>query len=111
MNNQSASLYDLVPIKNPTIYWEMTPAGYIRLQVEERGFVSTCKKLITGAPVTSQIVLDKFGSFIWVKMDGRHTVEEIGTMLYQQFGEETEPLEERLEDHFSALRRHRLIVF
>lgn len=111
MNKQGVSLFDLVPIKNPTIYWEMTPAGYIRLQVEEKGIISKCKRLITGAPVSNQIVLDKFGSFIWVKMDGRHTVEEIGTMLYQQFGEETEPLEERLESHFSALKRHHLIVF
>lgn len=111
MNNQDVSFYDLVPIKNPTIYWEMTPAGYIRIQVNERGFISACKKLFTGVPVRSHIVLDKFGSFIWTKMDGRHTVEEIGTMLYQQFGDEVEPLEERLEEHFQALKRHRFIVF
>lgn len=111
MNNQEVSFLDMVPIKNPTIYWEMTPAGYVRVLVEERGFISKCKKIFTGTPVRSQVVLDKFGSFIWVKMDGKRTVEEIGTLLYQQFGEETEPLEERLEDHFMALRRHRFIAY
>lgn len=111
MNNQDVSFLDMVPIKNPRIYWEMTPAGYIRILVEENGFISKFRKIITGSPITSQVVLDKFGSFIWIKMDGKRTVEEIGALLYQRFGEETEPLEERLEDHFVALKRHRFIAY
>lgn len=40
--------------------------------------------------------LDKYGSFIFLQIDGKKNVEELGIKLEEKYGEEAHPLYERL---------------
>ena len=42
------------------------------------------------------IKLDEYGSFIFLQIDGKKTVEEIGENLESEYGDATHPLYERL---------------
>ena len=50
-----------------------------------------------------RLKLDEVGSFVWQRCDGKNNVEEIGRALSQQFGEQVEPVYERLSLFFRSL--------
>jgi len=56
-----------------------------------------------------RIKLDSYGSFIWKSIDGNRSVEDIGKMLKESFGENVEPLYERLSEFISILHENGLI--
>jgi hypothetical protein len=43
-----------------------------------------------------QVTLDDFGSHVWSRIDGSATVRDIGRSLREAFGEEVEPVYQRL---------------
>lgn len=58
-----------------------------------------------------KIKLDEIGSFTWNLCDGKNTVKEIGLLLKEEFGEQVEPLYERLALFFQNLEKNRFITF
>lgn len=48
-------------------------------------------------PHYKKVALDKYGSFVFLAVDGNHTVKQIGTMLSEQFGEAAAPVYPRLQ--------------
>lgn len=56
-----------------------------------------------------RIKLDSYGSFVWKSIDGNRSVEDIGKMLKESFGDSVEPLYERLCEFISILRENGLI--
>ncbi|WP_332843006.1 PqqD family protein [Paraclostridium sp. AKS73] len=40
--------------------------------------------------------LDEYGSFIFLQIDGKKNVEELGIKLEEKYGEESHPLYERI---------------
>lgn len=55
--------------------------------------------------------LDKFGSFVYAKIDGKTPIIEICEMMKQHYGEEVEPVYERVSKFFGHLYRYRLVDF
>jgi hypothetical protein len=43
-----------------------------------------------------RVTLDDFGTFVWKNIDGEKSVHQIGAALHDQFGENVEPVFERL---------------
>ncbi|WP_048152198.1 PqqD family protein [Palaeococcus ferrophilus] len=58
-----------------------------------------------------RIELDEVGAYIWELCDGRRSVEEVGKALRARFGDEVEPLYERLVVFLLDLHRRNLIRF
>ncbi|CEH33594.1 PqqD family protein [Romboutsia lituseburensis] len=54
------------------------------------------RKLKFKIPMYKRTELDKYGSFVFLQIDGEKTVEEIGSKLELKYGEESHPLYERL---------------
>ena len=54
--------------------------------------------------------LFKMYRFVWRQIDGRHSVYEIGQLLHETFGEEAEPLYERLSVYMKQLENNGLII-
>ncbi|MEG0080243.1 PqqD family peptide modification chaperone, partial [Enterococcus sp.] len=54
------------------------------------------RKLKFKIPMYKNVELDKYGSYIFLQVDGERTVEEIGKNLELKYGEESHPLYERL---------------
>jgi phage-related protein len=56
-----------------------------------------------------KIKLDEFGSCVWQQIDDRKTVMQIGGHLKEQFGEQVEPVYERLGMFVNLLARRNFI--
>ena len=59
----------------------------------------------------SDIALDELGSTIWVLIDGKATVYEIGKKLEEKFGDSCQPVYERLILYIRYLNRRGWISF
>lgn len=55
--------------------------------------------------------LDRIGSAVWLACDGKSTVLQIANRLQQEFGEEIEPVYDRLGQFLHSLDRNKLIRF
>ncbi|MGQ9583250.1 MAG: PqqD family protein [Thermoplasmatota archaeon] len=71
-----------------------------------RGF---CR--VAGMEQEIRVNLDSYGTFVWLCMDGRTTVRDIGAQLREEFGEGVEPLYPRLAHFLSLLERNALISY
>jgi hypothetical protein len=56
-----------------------------------------------------QLHLDRIGSAVWLACDGESTVGDIGKRLKERFGDEIEPLWDRLAIFMRQMRSGRLI--
>lgn len=54
------------------------------------------RKLKFKIPMYKKIELDKYSSFVFLQIDGKKTVEDIGCNLENAYGEDSHPLYERL---------------
>lgn len=99
-----------VPIKNPQVLWEENKSGMIRIKVERKDLLYGTIKRFTGKVRIDRVPLDRYGSFIWRNIDGKHTIEEIKNLLQGQQEEEIENIEERIFHYFQELKKHQFIV-
>jgi len=60
---------------------------------------------------TYNVNLEKYGSAVWRLCNGKVTVQEIGEVLHEQFGDEVEPLYERLSYYLTLLEKNKLIKY
>jgi hypothetical protein len=56
-----------------------------------------------------QLHLDKIGSSVWLACDGESTVSDIGKRLKERFGDDIEPLWDRLALFIRQMRSGKLI--
>ncbi|MHC1719751.1 MAG: PqqD family protein [Clostridiaceae bacterium] len=54
------------------------------------------RKMKFRIPENKRISLDEYGSYIFLQIDGRRTVKDIGENLEARFGDKTNPLYQRL---------------
>ncbi|WP_346354758.1 PqqD family protein [Azotosporobacter soli] len=54
------------------------------------------RKLAFRIPEYTRRSLDEYGSYVFLQIDGRRTVREIGENLEEKYGEQAQPLYERL---------------
>ena len=98
---------------------EMIPT-YNAAFVEENGRVivvlpKTRNRLIArlfpnAEPRRFKLHLDEFGTFVWRRMDGRKPVFDIAQELRRQYGDQIEPVYERLGLFINMLAQRRLIT-
>lgn len=51
-----------------------------------------------------KVKLDPFGSHIWRRIDGKRAITEIADSLVEEFGDEVQPIEDRLGTFFKQLK-------
>ncbi len=74
------------------------------------GFTNRLAQKFLGKPKISHIVLEGMGSFIFSQIDGKRSVYEIGKLVHDRFGEEAEPLYERLSVYMKQLEELKFII-
>lgn len=102
------NLLDLVPEQAEN--FEVASDGHINILVPKYGKNPLGQWLATrlNRPYI-RIKLDRIGSFVWQLCDGRATVREIARRAQAEFGEEIEPVYERLGEFMKQLDRNRFI--
>jgi hypothetical protein len=66
---------------------------------------------VTGLSQHFNLNLDDYGTFVWLALDGKKSVRELGVELKEKFGEKVEPLYPRLAHFLSLLERNKLIFY
>ncbi len=108
---QKPNFLDYVPKHNTLFPYEENKSGMIEIIRKNRGLFNRIAQLFFGKPKTSRIELDGFGSFIWKQIDGKRDVYEIGKLVKDKFGQEAEPLYERLTEFLHILRSNGFILY
>ena len=89
--------------------WQSDKDGIITLNIENTGVFNRVAQKLFKKPKISHIQLDKMGSFIWPLLDGEKDIMALGVLVKEHFGEEAEPLYERLAKYFQILDSYHFI--
>jgi len=122
---QGQNILDLVPERNMQMQFsvreeplEKAPsegpgdAGTITIMVPRfRGAIGLGFCRVFRVAPWININLDAYGSLVWIAIDGRRTVRELGEKLKTQYGEDVEPLYGRLAEFLSLLERNSIISY
>ena len=111
MKKQKASInyLELKPSRNPLIKWSEENSA-VTLELENKGAMNRVFQFLLKKPKISYIHLEEIGSFLWPLLEGEKTIEDLGVLVKEKFGEKAEPLYERLIEYFKILESHKFIV-
>ncbi len=111
MKKQAENYLERKPKRAEHIGWTADDTGVVTLSVENKGFFNRiCQKLLKKPPV-SYVHLDEMGSFIWPLLDGEQDIVALGVLVKEKFGENAEPLYERLAQFFQILDSYGFICW
>lgn len=102
---------DYTPKHNELFPYRRNQKGLVELTIYNKGMFNRLAQFFFKRPRTSQIELDRFGSFAWSCMDGKRSIYDIGKMVNKKFGAEAEPLYERLTKYCKILHDNHFIVY
>ncbi|MGN1304029.1 MAG: PqqD family protein [Oscillospiraceae bacterium] len=94
---------DLIPVHSAKLSFEKDESGRVTIVVENKGFFNSILQKIAKKPRFTRIDLQGQGSFVWLCIDGKKTVYEIAQDVRKKFGEEAEPLYDRLVTYMHTL--------
>ena len=100
-----------ITIKNGKIYsiGKTDEKGIVTLEIENKGWANKLAQKFFKRPRVSYVHLDEMGSFIWPLIDGENNIIELGKLVQEHFGENANPLYERLARYFQILESYRFV--
>jgi hypothetical protein len=101
---------DFIPKKNNGYQWGQKENGLVQIIVPRDGVLDKIVRKLFKTPKQFIIDMDYMGSFICKNIDGTNNIMRIGELLREEFGEEAEPLYERLATYINTLRNNRIII-
>lgn len=111
MKNETSENYlERIPVHNEKYGWS-EESGKVTVEIENKGAWNRIFQKLLKKPKISYIHLDDMGSFIWLQTDGERSILEIGEAVKERFGDEAEPLYERLSKYFQILNSYNFICF
>jgi len=90
--------------------WE-TKKGKVVLIFHHTKRVEKFARWLVNKPTVSDVELDNLGSKVWMSIDGKNTVYDIGVILEQTFGEKCSPTYDRLTMYLRYLVKKGWISF
>ena len=100
-----------VPCLNGEIVYNTDEQGKTTLTVSNKGFFNFFAQKLFYAPKKSYIHLDELGSYCLNCTDGKKNIIEIGKMVKEKFGDDAEPLYERLSKFYQIMSSYRFILW
>ena len=94
---------DYIPKHNSLYEYRTNEKGMIEVGMLNRGLFNRIAQILFKRPKISWIELEGMGSFIWNQIDGKRNVYEIGKLVKEKYGQEAEPLYERLSTYIKTL--------
>ncbi len=108
MTNKDNYLDYVYSIKNDLI-WTRSESGEVIIDMENKGITNRIAQKFFKRPKVSHITLEGMGSFIFTCIDGKRSVFEIGKLVKEKYGEDAEPLYERLSVYMKRLEELKFI--
>ena len=105
----SSNYLDFIPVLSEHFHSETDEAGAVTIFVENKGLFHKLAQKFLHKPAISQIHLDEMGSFIWSLIDGNTTIYNIAQKVKEHFGDDAEPLYNRLVQYIRNLESYGFI--
>lgn len=99
------------PMRAEKFEWFADKRGFVTLKIENIGLFHWIAQKLLGKPRFQYVHLDKLGSFVWTIMDGEKDMIALGKLVGEEFGDEAEPLYERLASFFRILDSYSFICW
>lgn len=100
-----------IPCHHPCVCWSQDADAIVTLQIKNKGLANRIAQKIFKKPEISYIHLEQFGSFVWTVIDGKRDIIAIGELVKVKFGNDAEPLYERLAQYIKTLEDNKFIIF
>lgn len=101
---------DLIPVRSGKISFETDENGQVTILVENKGIINTLMQKLLKKPRITRIDLQGQGNFVWLCIDGKRTVFDIAALVRERFGDEAEPLYDRLVTYMHTLENCGFVV-
>lgn len=111
MKKKADNFVDYIPKHNSLYEYRENEQGNIEVKMINRGLFNRIAQIFFRRPKISWIELPGMGSFVWRQMDGKKTVYEIGQEMKKTYGDEAEPLYEKLCTYIKSLHNMCFIVY
>ena len=110
MSNKQNYL-DYIPKKTDKIQWRELDNRLIQIIKLRNSLLDKVVRKLFFTPDKFVIDLDEIGSFIWKQIDGERSIYEISQLVKEEFGEDAEPLYERLIQYMNVLKNNGFVEF
>lgn len=91
--------------------WDTAENGLVTIHMVHRGFYAWVAQRFFHRPRVSHIALDAMGSFIFRHIDGQRTVGQLAELVREEFGQDAEPLYDRLVQYMRILQNNGFIYY
>lgn len=101
---------DYIPVSSDKITFDVTD-GQVTVYKENKGIFNRAAQKLFKKPKVTQIHLDKLGSFVWTSMDGQRNIYDIAQLVKDEFGDDAEPLYDRIIQYFKSLSECSFVTY
>jgi len=108
-NNNEDNFLLYIPIKNHKNWLHKDNVVYLVFKHDR--LIERLAAWLTRKPTIRDIRLDGLGTRVWQLIDGNHTVYRIGQILLKEYGQDCEPVYDRLIAYLRYLSRRGWIKF
>ncbi len=105
MKSNNDNFLDYIFEIKKDLAWTEAESGDVIVDMENKGFTNRVAQKFFKKPKVSHIHLEGMGSFIFSCIDGKRSVYDIGQLLHDRFGDDAEPLYERLSVYMKHLEQ------
>lgn len=107
--NKNTNFLDMIPIKRDKLRTKITDEGRLQIIVPRKGLLDKIVRLFLKTPRTMKIDLDDIGTWVWNSIDNKRNMGQIGEILKKEFGDQIEPVYERLAIYMKTLENNKFI--
>ena len=104
-----ANYMDIVFSKNAEIQWRVKEDGFVEVDMVNKGFFNSIAQKFFHRPRVSHIALDKYGTKLWLALDGTATVNDVLTKMNEAFPDESEKMLNRVVQFLTTLETWKFI--
>lgn len=102
-NKKQENYLEKIPVRPQEIKWSVDENDIVTLEIENKGIANRIAQKLLKKPKISYIHLDELGSFVWTVTDGESDIIALGEKVKEKFGDDANPLYERLAQYFQIL--------
>ncbi len=100
---------EMIAIHTPDLHWHVTENGMVEIRMVHRGFYDRIAQRMFRRPCESLIMLDCYGSKLWLAVDGEHTISDIVQYMIYSFPAEEDGMLNRVVSFMQTLQRQHFV--
>lgn len=109
VKNESDNFLLYIPIIKHDLY-EVRKGNVYLIFIHDKPLEKVLRWLVK-KPYKSEVQLDIIGSEVWLLIDGKSNIHDIGRMLFKKFGDDCYPIYDRLILYLKYLNKKGWISF